>query len=261
MVRRLICWLMLTAVVVGLDTGLASTGVTAQEDTTTAVITSPVEGQQLFGLVTITGSAGHATAFESYTLEYKDLSDPNSPWLLAQERVRQQVTAGVLGAWNTNVVPDGTYSLRLRVFLQDSQVGGEFIVTGLRIVNSAPTPVPTPASGAGDSQPITATPGPTPTSPIQQPPSNSPMTPNTITGLGIDASNTGDTSSLTNTRSDPAASTRVNTGRVRGAFCAGAYLALGIFAVMLAYVALRGRFQPYTRRILWQDQNDHDRDY
>jgi hypothetical protein len=33
-------------------------------DQTTAIITSPVDGQQLFGLVNITGGASHPSAFD-----------------------------------------------------------------------------------------------------------------------------------------------------------------------------------------------------
>jgi len=49
--------------------------------------------------------------------------------------VTQQVQDGVLGAWNTIMVPDGFYELRLRVFLDDDQ-GAEFIVGKLQVANS-----------------------------------------------------------------------------------------------------------------------------
>lgn len=261
MMRRFSRWLLLACVVV-LGAGIVNMApdarVAAQDDAAIAAITSPVEGEQLFGLATIIGSAGHPSAFESYTLEYKDLTDPNAPWMLAQERVRQQVTDGVLGAWNTNVVPDGTYGLRLRVFLQDGQVGAETVVNGLTIVNSAPTPVPTALSGAA-SQSATITPGgPTPTSPIQQPPSNSPATPDTVAGPDVETD--GGTGLTTTTDTRTTTTTRVNVGRVRSAFCSGVYLALAIFIAMLAYVALRGRLRPYTRRLLWQIEDDLDSD-
>jgi len=231
MIRRLDRWLV-TAVIVMVALGINLPHRTAAQDsgTTTAVITSPVENEQLFGLVSVVGSAGHTSSFDSYTLEYNDLSDPNAPWLLVQPSVRQQVTNDVLGSWNTNVIPDGVYSLRLRVFLQSGDVGGEFIVTGLRVVNTAPTPVP---------------------------PSNSPATPEVISGLDS-AANTDSTSggSTTIGSSGNSSTTRVNTGRIRNAFCTGAYWAIGLFIVMLAYIVLRGRLRPYTRRVLWQIHDD-----
>lgn len=234
--------------------------VSAQDaETATAVITFPTDNAQLFGQVNIFGSAAHSSAFDSYTLEYNDLSDPNAPWLLVQPRVRQQVNDNVLGAWNTNVVPDGTYRLRLRVFLQDGQVGGEFTITGLQVVNTAPTPVPTSAGAADSVQPMPPTPGPSPTSPIQQPPGSAPASPDVITGLGstsaLDGSETIGTSASTSSTT-----TRINTGRIRNAFCAGVYWALGLFVVMLIYIATRERLRPFTRRLLWQIQDDVDDD-
>lgn len=259
MMRRLGRWLataVIVTVVVGIN--LPHQAMAQDAGTTTAIITSPAENEQLFGLVSVIGSASHTTAFDSYTLEYNDLSDPNAPWLLVQPSVKQQVSNDVLGSWNTNVVPDGVYSLRLRIFLQNGDVGGETIVTGLRVVNTAPTPVPTTA-GASGALDATWTPGPSPTSPIEQPPSNSPATPEVITGLDTSA-NTGSTSGSTTAASSSTTTTRVNTGRIRNAFCTGVYWAIGLFVIMLVYVAMRGRLRPYTRRVLWQIQDDFDDD-
>ncbi len=255
MMRRLGRWLAI-AVIVIVVVGINLPHQTAAQDTgtATAIITSPVDNEQLFGLVSVTGSASHTTAFDSYTLEYNDLSDPNAPWLLVQPSVKQQVSNDVLGSWNTNVVPDGVYSLRLRIFLQSGDVGGETIVTGLRVVNTAPTPVPTTA-GASGSADATWTPGPSPTSPIQQPPSNNPATPEVITGLDASANSGSTTIANSGTKT-----TRVNTGRIRNAFCTGVYWAIGLFVIMLVYVAMRGRLRPYTRRVLWQIQDDLDDD-
>lgn len=229
---------------------------TAQNpDGVSAVITSPVEGQQLFGQVTIFGSAAHPSTFGSYTLEYNDLRDPNAPWLLVQPRVQQIVQNGVLGAWNTIVVPDGTYALRLRVFLTDGQIG-EFVVTSLRVINSQPTPVPTAAEDTGSAPVPTA--GPSPTSPVEQPPSSNPA--GNITGLGAADSSENSGESLTSGDTANKTTTRINTNRVRQAFCSGVYLTVGIFGAMLVYVLIRGRLRPYTRRLLWQIQDESAKD-
>ena len=87
------------------------------EDEVIARITSPVDGQQLFGPVMIAGTARHPAAFDSFMLEYDDLGTPAEEWQPVQERVTQQVDNGVLGMWDTAQVPDGTYQLRLRVSL------------------------------------------------------------------------------------------------------------------------------------------------
>lgn len=215
------------------------------------VITSPVQEQQLFGLVTITGSASHPTAFDSYTLEYNDMTDPNAPWLLVQARVRQQVQNDVLGAWNTIVVPDGVYQLRLRVYMTDGQVG-EAIVTNLRVINTEPTPVPTAAGGSVEATPI-PTLGATPTSPVQQPPSNNPSGGVLVDPLPTDSDTA---TNLTTTSAQTTTETRINTGRVQSAFCAGVYLTFAVFGIMVAYTIIRGRLRPFTRRLVYQVQDE-----
>ncbi|MGQ9848571.1 MAG: hypothetical protein ACUVSU_00825 [Aggregatilineaceae bacterium] len=215
-----------------------------------AVISAPTEGQQLFGLVNILGSAEHSTAFARYTLEYDDLSDPTVTWLLVQPAVQQQVHDGVLGTWNTNVVPDGSYRLRLRVFLQDGQTG-EFIVSNLRVVNRAPTPVPTIPASEGESMVPQFTPGPSPTSPIVQPPSNNP-------GLADFASAQQaplePASAPTQTRVIRQSNARINLTRVRQAFCSGFYLAIGAFVLMIGYSLLRRYTHSPRRPASWSER-------
>jgi len=244
--RRLSVLLAIILCTVGIGLAAAQTS-----DGAIAVITYPATGQQLFGLVNITGSAGHPTAFNSYTLEYNDLGDPGAPWLLVQPRVQQQVNNDVLGAWNTNVVPDGTYQIRLRVFLDDGQVG-ETIVSDLKVVNSQPTPVPTAATGA-ELSPDAPTPGPSPTSPIQQPPSNNPAA-SGLEPVGPANDDTGANPPSTSSGTRASSETRINTARIRSAFCSGVYLTLVIAAVLLVYALVRGRLRPYTRRLLWQPE-------
>jgi len=205
-------------------------------DQARAIIVSPVEGQQLFGLVNILGTAEHPSAFARYTLEYDDLSDPTVTWLLVQPAVQQQVRDGVLGTWNTNVVPDGVYRLRLRVFLDDGQTA-EYIVSNLRVTNRAPTPVPTiPAVEAAPAAP-SVTPGPSPTSPVVQPPSNNPVEADAVESEALPSNRT-NTGQAVSTRRD---STRINLTRVREAFCTGFYLAVGLFALMIGYSLVRRR--------------------
>ncbi|MBN1565372.1 MAG: hypothetical protein JXA10_16115, partial [Anaerolineae bacterium] len=205
-------------------------------------------------LATITGSAGHPSAFDSYTLEYNNLSDPNAPWTLAQEAVRQQVQDSVLGAWNTIFVPDGVYALRLRVTLTDGQVG-ETIVSNLRVINSEPTPVPPPATGLTEATSV----GPTPTSAIEQPPSNNPSPDQNDSGdTGNVMSGSAGSNVATTNSNQPTTETRINTGRVQSAFCTGVYLTFGVFAIMIVYSLLRGRFRPFARRMVVQVRDEYD---
>jgi len=216
-----------------------------------AVITWPADGQQLFGPANVIGSAAHPTAFSYFTLEYNDLSDPNAPWMLVQPNVQQQVQNNVLGTWNTNMVPDGKYRLRLRVFLSDGQIG-EYIVSNLAVVNSEPTPVPTAPAETGGEPALAPTFGPSPTSPVVQPPSSNPSisglaTPEPVSDAGSELSEV-----------PVKKTTRVNLGRVRSAFCTGVYLTFGVFAIMLVYALIRGRLRPLTQRLMWHEWTDQD---
>ncbi|WP_119073026.1 hypothetical protein [Aggregatilinea lenta] len=222
----------------------------AQDNELVAEITSPVEGQQLFGMVSIAGRARHPGAFASYTLEYDDLSDPAEQWIPVQERVSQQVAGGVLGVWNTNAVPDGTYQLRLRVTLTTGDAG-EYSVRGLRVINSAPTPVPTLPGSVQNSTPQASTPGPSPTSPVQQPPSNNPGS-----SAGPEAAiGQPDDSSAPVADEEPAVKTTVNLDRVQDAFCAGATITGALAVLVAAYVVIRRRVRPRTQEAPWPHRN------
>ncbi|HML20066.1 MAG TPA: hypothetical protein PKD09_00355 [Aggregatilinea sp.] len=223
----------------------------------TAVITSPTDGQQLFGMVSISGSARHSGAFASYTLEYDDLSDPAEQWIPVQERVTQQVDNGVLGAWNTNLVPDGTYQLRLSVTLTTGDIG-EYVVRGLRVINSAPTPVPTvPGSGLA-ATPLAITPGPSPTSPVEQPPSNNP---NDGGAAGIVVENGQAAAPSLLDDNEPQAKTTVNVGRVQDAFCTGAIIGGGVFMLVLLYAVLHRRFRSSVQDPAWPQRDSSHRPY
>jgi hypothetical protein len=240
------------AVITFCAVGLFGVARAQSPDQTTAIITSPVDGQQLFGLVNITGGASHPSAFDYYTLEYNDQGDPTASWLLVQPLVQQQRQDDVLGAWNTNMVPDGVYRLRLRVFLTDGEVGGEFVVSNLRVINSQPTPVPT--VGGPETSLNAPTPGPSPTSAIEQPASNNPSA-GEFSGQDT-ASTFPDAVETSAQRTEK--TTHVNTGRVRGAFCTGVYLTLGIFGVMVLYRLTRRYLRPYTRQLNWPSQDEYD---
>ncbi|MCL4236890.1 MAG: hypothetical protein KJ047_01465 [Anaerolineae bacterium] len=201
-----------------------------------STITFPADGAQLFGFVNILGSAAHPVGFARYTLEYDDLSDPNILWLAVQPPVQQQVRDGVLGTWDTSLVPDGFYRLRLRVFLDDERTG-EYLVSNLRVANSLPTPVPTlPVINMAPVSPVLS-PGPSPTSLIFQPPgSEGPgeqpgfvQPPASIPPGGIGSPE------------EERTVARVNTRRITNAFCAGIYLVAVGFALMLGYLLLRRR--------------------
>ena len=95
-----------------------------------------------------------------------------------------------------------------------------------------------------------APPGPA----IQQPPSNNPSA-GEFSGQDT-ASTLPEAVETSAQRTEK--TTRINTGRVRGAFCTGVYLTLGVFGVMVLYRLTRRHLRPYTRQLNWPSQDDYD---
>ena len=124
-------------------------------------ITAPQNGQFLRGTVQISGnldipnfsSAELAFGFSSLQGSASSSSD-NSAWFTIQT-FSLPIKDAVLAAWDTTLITDGEYDLRLRVFLQDGTYQ-DVLISGLRIGNDIPLPTSTP----------TETPVPTPTNPI-----------------------------------------------------------------------------------------------
>ena len=122
-----------------------------------AAITSPQPFSVVRGRVTIEGTAVHPN-FLRYELYYSREPARDDTWVFIGEAQPNQVANGFLGTWETGGLPDGVYSLRLRVVRQDGNYD-EAIVPGLQVANSQPVETPTP------------TPTPTPTvSPTPLPP-------------------------------------------------------------------------------------------
>ena len=115
-----------------------------------AVITSPVDGQEIAGTLTVSGSASHPD-FTRYELAFGPDPNPKDAWQVFSEN-NQQVANNVLGAWNTTSVADGTYMLRLRVVRKDSNYSEAF-VRGLAVRNQQPTKTPTPSAPAPTFEP------------------------------------------------------------------------------------------------------------
>ncbi|MCS7220458.1 MAG: hypothetical protein RML36_14050 [Anaerolineae bacterium] len=107
-----------------------------------AVITSPQPFSTVRGRVTIEGTAVHPN-FLRYELYYSPEPARDDTWVFIGEAHTNQVANGFLGTWETGGLPDGVYSLRLRVVRQDYNYD-EYIVRGLQVANAQPTETPTP---------------------------------------------------------------------------------------------------------------------
>jgi hypothetical protein len=123
----------------------------------TPAIVSPGPGAALQGTVTITGTSD-AIGFVSYELAFAYPDDPTGTWFLVAQSNRA-VQNGILAEWDTTVISDGNYTLRLLVFL-DNGASLEVRVPDLRVRNYTPveTPTPGPTSAPATESLPTATP-------------------------------------------------------------------------------------------------------
>ena len=199
----------------------------------TAEIIAPQEGDAVRGVVQIVGTALHPD-FNHYTLEFGFDPNVDDQWFPVQDPVAQQVQNGPLAVWDTTVVADGLYQLRLRVVRNDGAFD-EAVVAGIEVKNAVPTQLPTilPSSTPTVVQ-GTPTIGPSPTSPIQQPPTNTPRPTPTPGGP-----------TLTPTPNPNAALTRQ---QFRAAVCRGTGLTVVFFVLLGGYVLARRYARADIRR-------------
>lgn len=109
-----------------------------------AVITSPQNSAIVRGQVTILGSAAHPQ-FQFYKVEFARepvVSDENFAIIGAIHE--GQVVDGQLEVWDTTQIPDGSYTLRLRVVKTDGNYNEDNVVQVV-VANAQPTETPTAA--------------------------------------------------------------------------------------------------------------------
>jgi hypothetical protein len=162
-----------------LITGFSIVGLEAAPSQQEAVITSPQDRDVVRGLLVIKGTATHPN-FWKYEVYFAPEPNPTDQWQLLGLH-EMQVTDGRLEAWDTSLVPDGTYSLRLRVVRTDGNYD-EYYVRQISVVNAQPTETPT----STPTPPATRTPlPPTPTVIIEQPPTSTPRPTSTPGPAGV----------------------------------------------------------------------------
>jgi hypothetical protein len=114
-------------------------------------ITSPADNSVVRGIVPIVGTAVDPQ-FWKYEVHYGPEPNPMNQWTLIGVVHETPVVDGLLETWDTTLIPDGKYSLRLRVVNKTGNYR-EIFVHEILVANAAPTDTPTP----------TQTPLPTPT--------------------------------------------------------------------------------------------------
>jgi hypothetical protein len=191
-----------------------------------AQITSPAEGQTLTGLVTVAGSVDHPD-FARWELAYGPDPNPNDAWQPFAGG-DTPILNGTIGTWNTGIVADGQYALRLRVIRKDSNYDEAF-VHGLRVSNSAPVGTPTsipPAATFPAEQP-TFTAGeaaqPAATIMVEQPPTSVPEAP---------VARTSQSQANTAARRSAAAASSFDTSQFGSACLNGVIIAMGLFVIL-----------------------------
>jgi hypothetical protein len=132
----------------------AAPGRSPQEQGPEAVITSPRDRAVVRDKVSIKGTATHPE-FWKYEVAYGSEPNPGDQWTLIGVVHEDQVVDNVLETWDTNLLPDGNYSLRLRVVRRDGNYQ-EYFVREIAVANTQPTDTPTPPE-------VTPTPTDTPT--------------------------------------------------------------------------------------------------
>jgi hypothetical protein len=140
-------------------------------------IDSPHPGDVLQGVVAVTGSSD-VEGFLSAETSFSYTDDPTGTWFLISTST-QPVSNNRLVTWDTTVITDGNYVMRLQVNLTNG-TSREFLVPQLRVRNYTPVETPTPLPLAPEATPLptsmsTMTPFPTPTALARNPATLGPM--------------------------------------------------------------------------------------
>jgi hypothetical protein len=153
----------------------------AVQDAPPVAITSPAPDELLRGQVTITGAI-NLPAYLSAQLEFAYADNPTNTWFLIQA-FSAPLTDSTLAGWDTNMITDGNYILRLRVNFEDgtSQEATVPVKIGNDLQPPTETPqptatpeaetvlIPTPfllAASPTPTEPPRSTPTPLPTNPV-----------------------------------------------------------------------------------------------
>jgi hypothetical protein len=98
-------------------------------------VDTPRNGDVVQGVVTIQGSTD-LTGFQSAEVSYAYEQGEEKNWFLIYQSSEPQ-NGGTLAVWDTTMIADGNYILKVQAFLEDGSTV-ETIVTGLRVRNYSP---------------------------------------------------------------------------------------------------------------------------
>lgn len=119
----------------------------AQAQFALITIASPIAGQVVQGAVTVTGTnAMPGFAYAEVSFSYA--IDTTGTWFLIA-RIDQPIETGTLAIWDTTLITDGDYTLRLQVTLTDGTTH-DITVPNLRVRNYTPVETYPPVFTAGE---------------------------------------------------------------------------------------------------------------
>ncbi|OGN92289.1 MAG: hypothetical protein A2Y88_10090 [Chloroflexi bacterium RBG_13_48_10] len=179
-------------------------------------ISMPIAGQVVQGAVIIKGNTS-VDGFLSCEIDFAYASDPSQSWFLVQEST-SPVLESILAIWDTSVITDGDYNLRLLINQAgDSQ---EIIeITRLHVRNYTPIETQTPAPTKAYIDSINAISKMT-ASPLVTSTAMANFAPPSQTAL-------------------PANPSEISAAQVGLTFAKGVAVALGIFSILGAYLGIR----------------------
>lgn len=171
--KYLVALTLLTLLVVGLTPFATVMAAPALQGQDLAVISAPASNAVVRGQVQITGSSDHPS-FQFYIIELSPEPVTGNQWQIIGATRNTPVINGVLETWDTTLIPDGSYTLRLRTVRLDGNYTEGFSQQVV-VANTQPLPTDTPVPTEEvvvPSGPPTETPTPlppTPTVSIEQP--------------------------------------------------------------------------------------------
>ena len=113
----------------------------AQSQPAQPVVISPRAGEAVIGLTEISGVTG-LPGFQRVEVEYCYTNDPKNTWFLIAEEDKS-VNPGKIADWDTSLISDGIYDLRVTVFFADG-TSQSTTVPGVRVRNYSPVETSTP---------------------------------------------------------------------------------------------------------------------
>jgi hypothetical protein len=128
-----------------------------------AKIQSPLPGEAVQGLVQIRGST-FVEGFSSFDLAFSFGNDVTETWFLITQS-QSPITDDVIGEWDTSVLSDGNYSLKLTIHrIEDLPI--EIIVEGIRVRNYSQIETDTPSKSTNSITPTIIENTPTTIAPV-----------------------------------------------------------------------------------------------